>query len=115
MPRTTVLGIFRPGLGYVTIDHRDMLAGDAVLVASRRSDRVHGTRFSPPVAACDATAYRVNRAVVTRDQLVGRATRGALAASAARLGLHASRHENGMPARPSMLDSVTEFPGRGPN
>jgi hypothetical protein len=78
MPRTTaagwsvdtINGIFRLGSGYVAIGNRDMPADDAVLVAWRSSDLVHWSRFSPPVAGCDATVHMVSQAVVTGGQLV---------------------------------------------
>jgi hypothetical protein len=78
MPRTTaagwsvdrIEGIFKLGPGYIAIGDRDMPADDAVLVAWRSSDLVHWSRFSPPVAGCDATVHQVSQAVVTGGQLV---------------------------------------------
>ncbi len=78
MPRTTapgwstdrMYGIYRLGSGYVAIGDRDLPADDAVLVAWRSSDLVHWSRFSPPVANCDATVHQVNQAAVIRNQLI---------------------------------------------
>jgi hypothetical protein len=78
MPRTTVgrftvdtiVGIFKLGSGYIAIGHRDMPADDAVLVAWRSSDLVHWTRFSPPVAKCDATVHMVSQAAVIGGRLI---------------------------------------------
>ncbi len=66
----TIVKIFRLGKGWLAIGHRDMPADDAVLVAWRSADLKHWTRFSPPVAGCDATVHMVSQAAVTGGRLI---------------------------------------------